>query len=83
VARAHALVEAAWMNRGLTPPADPLDDLVPDPIGHPREAHHEAAALILAAVRRIVDVVAPPLTVAGGTGDAPARAAPRAGVQRQ
>ena len=44
VARAHALVEAAWMHRGLPPPADPLDDLVPDPIGRPREAHHVAGA---------------------------------------
>jgi protein-tyrosine phosphatase len=83
VARAHALVEAAWMNRGLTPPADPLDDLVPDPIGRPREAHHEAAALILAAVRRIVDVIAPSPAVAVGTGETPARTAPRAGLNRQ
>jgi len=83
VARAHALVEAAWMNRGLTPPAAPADDLVPDPIGRPREAHHEAAALILAAVRRIVDVIAPPPTVAVATGDAPGRPAPRASLRRQ
>lgn len=83
VVRAHALVEAAWMNRGLTPPVDPVDDLVPDPIGRPREAHQEAAALIVTAVRRIVDVIAPPLTAAAGVADAPAATTVRAGLRRQ
>jgi protein-tyrosine phosphatase len=63
VARAHAVVEAAWTNRGLMPPAAQADDRIPDPIGLPQAAHHHAATLIHAAVQRIVDVIAPPLTV--------------------
>ena len=58
------MVEAAWMNRGLAPPAAEAYDRIPDPIGRPRAAHRQAAALIRAAVLRIVDVIAPPVTVA-------------------
>ncbi len=60
VARAHAMVEQAGQRRGLLPPADPDDDVVPDPMGHGQDAHHRAAVLIRAAVEAIVDVIAPP-----------------------
>ncbi len=58
VARAHAVVEEARMNRGLRPPAGPGDDRIPDPIGNPPAAHQHAALLIGAAVQRVVDVIA-------------------------
>lgn len=58
VARAHALVEQARLQRGLVVPPDGGDD-VPDPMGHPRDAHLLAAQLTHAAVTGIVDVVAP------------------------
>lgn len=60
VARAHAMVEQAGLRRGLLPPGDPDDDVVPDPMGQDQDAHHRAAALIRAAVEAIVDVIAPP-----------------------
>jgi protein-tyrosine phosphatase len=59
VARAHALVEQARLNRGMVPPA-PDGDAVPDPIGKAQREHHEAAAMIAAAVESIVDLIAPP-----------------------
>ena len=58
VARAHAVVEEARKNRGLTPPAGPGDDRITDPIGLPPAAHQHAALLIGAAVQRVVDVIA-------------------------
>ena len=61
VARAHELVEQVRKRRGVSPPS--LDtDGIPDPMGHPPEAHREAAVLIQDAVARIVDVIAPPLS---------------------
>jgi protein-tyrosine phosphatase len=66
VARAHALVEEARMNRGLLPPTAPADDRIPDPMGREPDAHKMAAALIDAAVRTIIDVIAPPLIVSRG-----------------
>jgi protein-tyrosine phosphatase len=60
VARAHALVEQARLQRGLAPPEGPEADRIPDPMGRPPRAHHEAAVLISAAVQSIVDVIAPP-----------------------
>ncbi|GAA1273183.1 low molecular weight phosphatase family protein [Pseudonocardia aurantiaca] len=60
VARAHALVGAVRQRRGVSPPSLPDADRIPDPMGKPQEAHHEAAMLILDAVSTIVDVIAPP-----------------------
>ncbi len=56
VARAHALVDLARLQRGLVPP-DPDGDDIPDPMGRPRAAHHHAAQLAHAAVAAVVDVV--------------------------
>ncbi|WP_214402294.1 hypothetical protein [Pseudonocardia lacus] len=58
-ARMRALVDAVRNRRGTLPPPD--DDSVPDPMGRPAQAHHEAAELIRRAVQTVVDVVAPPL----------------------
>ena len=58
VARAHALVERARLQRGLVPP-DPEGDDVPDPIGRSRDAHHLAAELTYTALTTVLDVVAP------------------------
>jgi protein-tyrosine phosphatase len=60
VARAHALVGAVRRRRGVSPPTLPDADRVPDPMGRPQQAHHEAAVLIRDAVSTIVDVIAPP-----------------------
>jgi protein-tyrosine phosphatase len=57
VARAHALVQLAPLQRALVP-ADPDGDNVPDPMGGPPMAHHQAAELIYSAVAAVVDVVA-------------------------
>lgn len=57
--RARALVGRARAGRGLTPPVDPGEDEVPDPIGRPEQAHRVAAYLVLDAVRAIVAVLAP------------------------
>jgi protein-tyrosine phosphatase len=57
VARAHALVDLARLQRGLVPP-DPDGDDIPDPMGRPAEAHHQAAQLTHSAVAAVVDVVA-------------------------
>lgn len=59
LARAHALVEAVRTRRGLAPPTLPDADRVPDPMGGPQQAHHEAALLIDEAVSAIVDAIAP------------------------
>ena len=59
VARAHALVDLARVQRGLVP-AEPDADEVPDPMGRPRAAHHRAAELIHAATAAVVDVVGRP-----------------------
>jgi protein-tyrosine phosphatase len=56
VARAHALVDLAQLQRGLVPP-DPDGDDIPDPMGRPRAAHHHAAQLAHAAVTAVVDVI--------------------------
>ncbi len=56
VARAHALVDLARLQRGLVPP-DPDGDDIPDPMGHPRAAHHHAAQLAHAAAAAVVDVI--------------------------
>ena len=60
VARAHELVDLVRMRRGLSPPTLPDADRIPDPMGRPQQAHHEAALLIREAVSTIVDVIAPP-----------------------
>jgi hypothetical protein len=41
------------------PPVPPEDDVIPDPIGRPRSAHHAAVELIKAAVTTIVEIVIP------------------------
>lgn len=56
VARAHALVELARLQRGLVPP-DPDGDAVPDPMGKPPEAHRQAAQLTHTAVAALVDLI--------------------------
>jgi protein-tyrosine phosphatase len=53
-------VGAVRQRRGLSPPSLPDADRIPDPMGKPQEAHHEAALLIRDAVSTIVDVIAPP-----------------------
>lgn len=62
VTRAHALVAQARQRRGMAPPRTPDADRIPDPMGRPKWAHHEAAVLIRDAVQTIVDVIAPPGT---------------------
>jgi protein-tyrosine phosphatase len=59
VARAHALVELARLQRGLVPVGPDGDD-VPDPMGRPRSAHHDVAELIYAAVATVVHVIGSP-----------------------
>ncbi len=56
VARAHALVDLARLQRGLVPP-DPDGDDIPDPMGRPPAAHHRAAQLTHAAATAVVDVI--------------------------
>lgn len=58
VQRAHALVEQARRRRGVVLPS-PDGDCLPDPMGGPPKAHHEAGMLIQAAVATIIDVIAP------------------------
>jgi protein-tyrosine phosphatase len=62
VARAHELVEQVRKRRGISPPSLPEADRIPDPMGGPQQAHHDAVVLIEDAVTTIVDVVAPPLS---------------------
>jgi protein-tyrosine phosphatase len=62
VARAHELVDQVRNRRGVSPPSLPDADRIPDPMGRPQQAHHEAATLIRDAVTTIVDVIAPPRT---------------------
>lgn len=59
VARAHALVDLVRTRRGLTPPAPPDADRVPDPVRGNQHAHHVAATLITEAATTIVDAIAP------------------------
>ncbi len=59
VARAHELVEQARLRRGLVRPDDPDDDRIPDPMGRSKQAHHDAAVLVKAAVETVVEVIAP------------------------
>lgn len=59
VARAHALVDLARLQRGLVP-VEPDGDEIPDPMGRPPTAHHHAAELTNEAVARIVDIIGPP-----------------------
>jgi protein-tyrosine phosphatase len=59
VARAHALVERARNRRGMLPPVAPEDDVIPDPIGLPQAAYHDATELITQAITTIVDAVTP------------------------
>jgi protein-tyrosine phosphatase len=59
VKRAHELVEQARMKRGLVA-MDPEDLKVPDPMGQPQQAHHQAVMLITDAVYRIVSKIVPP-----------------------
>jgi protein-tyrosine phosphatase len=65
LARAHELVEQVRMRRGVSPPSLPDADRIPDPMGRPQYAHHEAAELIRDAVSTIVDIIAPPRLRAG------------------
>lgn len=54
VARAHALVDLARLQRGLVAVRD---DDVPDPMGRPQEVYHRSAVLMRDAIRTIVEVV--------------------------
>lgn len=56
VKRGRALVDLARATRGTIPPAD---DTVPDPMGGPDAAHRDAVHRVFAAVRGIVDELAP------------------------
>jgi protein-tyrosine phosphatase len=59
VARAHALVDLARLQRGLVPVGPDADD-IPDPMGQPRSAHQRAAELTHNAVAAIVDIIGAP-----------------------
>ncbi|WP_208819739.1 protein-tyrosine-phosphatase [Pseudonocardia alni] len=56
VERGRGLVGLARAARGTVPPAD---DTVPDPMGGPEAAHHDAVRRIFAAVHTIVGELAP------------------------
>lgn len=56
VKRGRGLVDLARATRGTIPPAD---DTVPDPIGGPEAAHHDAVWRIFEALRTIADRLAP------------------------
>lgn len=56
VKRGRGLVDLARATRGTIPPAD---DTVPDPIGGPEAAHHDAVWRIFEALRTIADQLAP------------------------
>jgi protein-tyrosine phosphatase len=58
VKRAQELVEQARMKRGLVP-LDREELSIPDPIGKPQQAHHEAVVVITDAVYRIVEKIVP------------------------
>lgn len=58
--RAREVVRQARLFRSVSPSRDVRADDVPDPIGQPREAHHDVAVMVRAAVTAIVAVVAPP-----------------------
>ena len=59
VARAHALVDLARLQRGLVPVGPDADD-IPDPMGRPSSAHHHAAQLAHDAVAAVVDIIGAP-----------------------
>lgn len=59
VKRAFELVEQARMKRGLVQ-LDPEDLMIPDPMGRPQKAHHDAVMLVTDAVYRIVQKIVPP-----------------------
>lgn len=59
--RAAALVQYARRHRGMTPPADPGADDVPDPVDGSRHAHRHSTRLVEGAVRTLVELLAPPL----------------------
>ncbi len=65
VTRARALVETAARRRGLVRPAHPRDDDVPDPYGAPRAMFASTAAIVDAALRVPLDLLAPAATVVG------------------
>ena len=56
VARMHALVELTRLQRGLVP-VEPGAHDIPDPMGRPFEAHHDAAQLAYVALASIVDII--------------------------
>jgi protein-tyrosine phosphatase len=58
--RAREVVRQARLFRSASAPRDVRADDVPDPIGQPREVHHDVAVMVQAAVTTIVAVVAPP-----------------------
>ena len=60
VDRAYALTENVRARRGMTAPAPPGSEAIPDPIGRGAAAHRASAALIRAAVTTMVDAIAPP-----------------------
>ncbi|GAA4863814.1 hypothetical protein [Actinomycetospora straminea] len=55
--RAHALVAAALAQRGQGAPVDAEDDAIPDPVQGEVAEHAEAARLMHAAIRPLVDAI--------------------------
>lgn len=55
--RAHALVAAALAQRGQGAPVDAEDDAIPDPVQGEAAEHAEAARLMHAAIRPLVDAI--------------------------
>ncbi|MGE3285975.1 MAG: low molecular weight phosphatase family protein [Pseudonocardia sp.] len=68
VERAHALVDHARHRRGLLPLGGADADRVPDPMGGPRAAHHDAAVLLAAALEVVVTAITPTRTRIGVRG---------------
>lgn len=60
VERAHVLTGNVRARRGMTAPAPPGSETIPDPIGRGASAHRASAALVRAAVTAMVEVIAPP-----------------------
>jgi protein-tyrosine-phosphatase len=58
VARAFTTVAEVRQLRGTLSYASPVDDIVPDPIGQPSDAHHRAAGMIASAVLGFVELLA-------------------------
>lgn len=63
--RAVALVRAVAARRGLIRPESPAEDDLPDPIGAPASVFSTSAVLIETALRRPLDLLAPPLPSCG------------------